>query len=310
MKRKIGTKGKSNYSYKHGMSNTRFYKIWLGIKKRVNADAKKRPNDYKNYVMKNITLYNKWYDFINFKNDLYMDYLEACNKYGEKNITIDRIKNTESYIPGNIRWVTRHTQNLNKSDNHIITLDNKSKTVAEWAKEKGLSYGTLSSRITKLSWNPYLAVNTPLKKRNVYIYKGKEYTLKELSKVSKVDSETLRTRIHTLKWLIEDAVEKPNGKTNRNIVITIDGVSKNLSDFCKDYHINYTTVLSRLEKGLSYEEALKKKVKTERMATLNNETKTIKEWCEILNLNYQTVCSRIQKGLSYEEALTQSKNNR
>lgn len=45
---------------------------------------------------------------------------------------------------------------------------------------------------------------------------------------------------------------------NRSIshMFTINGITKCLADWCKDYNINYTTVVARIKKGMPYEKAL------------------------------------------------------
>lgn len=52
--------------------------------------------------------------------------------------------------------------------------------------------------------------------------------------------------------------------TNRstNHIVTINGVSKCLAEWCEDYGINYKTVKDRLKRGWTYEDALSKAVQT------------------------------------------------
>lgn len=48
---------------KHGLSNTRLYRIWQGMKSRCNPNSKK---DTKYYSDKGIKVCDEWQDFENF----------------------------------------------------------------------------------------------------------------------------------------------------------------------------------------------------------------------------------------------------
>nr|DAI23099.1 MAG TPA: PVL ORF-50-like family [Caudoviricetes sp.] len=43
-------------------------------------------------------------------------------------------------------------QENNKRNNHFLTYDGVTKTLAQWSEELGINYGTLKSRINKLGW--------------------------------------------------------------------------------------------------------------------------------------------------------------
>ena len=57
-----------------------------------------------------------------------------------------------SYCPENCIWVTMKEQENNKRNNHFLTYDGVTKTLAQWSEELGINYGTLKSRINKLGW--------------------------------------------------------------------------------------------------------------------------------------------------------------
>lgn len=61
--------------------------------------------------------------------------------------TVDRIDRSKPYGPGNVRWATPHEQNINRSVTRTLTLGGVTKTVDEWAREKGLPYATVMRRV-------------------------------------------------------------------------------------------------------------------------------------------------------------------
>jgi hypothetical protein len=96
----------------HGLHKTRFYEIWRGIKTRC---LNKNHRSYKYYGKKEIEISDDWLNFEKFKKDMYKSYTKHCEKFGEKDTTIDRIKNTGNYTKNNCRWATWELQFRNKS---------------------------------------------------------------------------------------------------------------------------------------------------------------------------------------------------
>lgn len=129
---------------KHGMKNSRFYVIWCNIKTRVNN---KNAPQAKNYSIKGIKLCKSWDKFINFKNDMYEEYIKHSETYGEKNTTIDRINNNGNYTKKNCRWATFKKNQRNKSSNRNITYNGKTKCLSEWAEHFGLDRDLFKARI-------------------------------------------------------------------------------------------------------------------------------------------------------------------
>lgn len=135
---------------KHGKGNTRIYEIWCNIKTRCYNKSNKR---YLDYGGRGITVCDEWlHDF-----QAFYDWSMA-NGYRD-DLTIDRIDNNKGYLPDNCRWVTQKEQQNNRRNNHLITYNGKTQTLAQWADEIGLSYKTIQSRI-KRGWNIEKALNT------------------------------------------------------------------------------------------------------------------------------------------------------
>lgn len=134
--------------YKHGLTNTRFYKLFDNMYSRCSGY---KYCDNKNYKQKGITVCDRWHDFNNFKEDMYESYCEHVEKFGEKDTTLDRIDSNMSYCPENCRWATRKEQANNTKNNHRIEYKGESHTLAEWANILDIGYKCLSTRV-KRGW--------------------------------------------------------------------------------------------------------------------------------------------------------------
>lgn len=126
----------------HGMSHTPTYNVWRGIMARCY-----NPNhiSYKYYGAKGVTVCKRWLSsFDNFFDDM-----------GEKpsGKSIDRIDSSGNYEPSNCKWSTIEEQNRNMSTNITITMNGETKTVAEWAREYGVSRFPIYRRISH-GWSP------------------------------------------------------------------------------------------------------------------------------------------------------------
>lgn len=123
---------------KHGMCNTRLYRIWHNIKQRCN-----NPNRscYKNYGGRGIKVCDEWLeDFLNFYN------WSINNGYSEE-LELDRINNDKGYSPDNCRWVTHSENNRNKRNNHYLTYQGKTLTLMEWQEITGIPYQEIRRRL-------------------------------------------------------------------------------------------------------------------------------------------------------------------
>lgn len=135
---------------KHGMSKTRLFKIWAGMRKRcLNPKCK----GYKNYGGRGITINPRWDSFENFYKDVFETY--------EETLSLDRFPDVNGeYGPDNFRWATQKTQNNNRRNNVIIELDGIKKTLSEWSSISGVHQTVITYRI-KNGWELNDAIYRP-----------------------------------------------------------------------------------------------------------------------------------------------------
>lgn len=148
----------SNIRKKHGMADTRLYKVWRTMKERCFC---KTYRDYKHYGGRGITVCDSW------KNDFKSFYDWAiANGYDENakrgQYTIDRIDVNGNYEPSNCRLVSMKEQANNIRTNHRITYKGKTQTLSQWADEVGISSHTLSNRLN-IGWSIEKTLNTKIK---------------------------------------------------------------------------------------------------------------------------------------------------
>ena len=136
---------------KHDDSHSRLYAIWRGMKDRC-----KNPNatKYKNYGGKGVSVCAEW-------ESQYTSFKEWAIKNGYKdNLTLDRIDPNGMYSPDNCRWATIKQQENNRTNNHLLTIDDETKTLTEWCEIFGVSTSTVINRLN-IGCSPKEALTLP-----------------------------------------------------------------------------------------------------------------------------------------------------
>lgn len=129
----------------HGLSKTRLYKVWAGIKSRC---YNPNNNNYKYYGAIGITMCDAWLNsFESFRNWSLQNGYDENAKAQE--CTIDRIDNNLSYSPDNCRWVNHVMQCNNQSSNKMFSYNGETHTMAEWERIFNMKYTTLRARIRR-----------------------------------------------------------------------------------------------------------------------------------------------------------------
>lgn len=100
----------------HGLSKTRIYDIYNGMKTRCNNT---NSSGYFKYGAKGIKV--EWKSFEDFSRDMLESYAVHSAENGENNTTIDRIDPRGNYSVGNCRWATHKVQASNKAKACMIS---------------------------------------------------------------------------------------------------------------------------------------------------------------------------------------------
>lgn len=135
----------------HGMSKSRLYALWHGMKVRC---LNENGEIFDRYGGRGITICPEWENSF----EAFRDWAMA-NGYRD-DLTIDRIDTNGPYSPGNCRWATMKEQENNKRNNHLITFEGETHTVTEWAEIKGINRQALYSRL-KRGWSIERALFSP-----------------------------------------------------------------------------------------------------------------------------------------------------
>lgn len=132
-----GCKTNSMKHKTHGMSNTRLYKEWIGIKRRCGNPS--TPH-YEYYGGRGISVCEKW------KNDFPSFYNCAISNGYNDNLTIDRINVDGDYCPENCRWATVEQQAKNKTNLLYAKINGVEKSLCEWSEISGVPLNALRLR--------------------------------------------------------------------------------------------------------------------------------------------------------------------
>jgi hypothetical protein len=146
--------GEKNWHYKHGMTDTRLFKIWEGMLDRCNRPTHRYFNDYGG---RGISVCDEWKEFVPF-------YEWAVASGYSDGLSLDRKDNNKGYSPDNCRWATMKEQQNNKRSNRKVSYRGDSYTVTQLAEIAGLKKTTLKERLNA-GWTVEDAVNKPVRFR-------------------------------------------------------------------------------------------------------------------------------------------------
>ena len=97
----------------HGMTKTKAYHIWQGAKNRC---FNKNNDHYHRYGGRGISMCDDWANS-------FESFYEHIGDMPSENHEIDRIDNNKNYEPKNVRWTTRHENNINRIDSLVYVIN-------------------------------------------------------------------------------------------------------------------------------------------------------------------------------------------
>jgi hypothetical protein len=183
------------------------YLVWAAMKRRCyNPNVK----GFKNYGGRGIRVCDEWIASFDV-------FISDMGKRPSKKHTIDRIRNSGDYEPGNCKWSTRFEQANNKRDNVNITVNGATKTIAGWSRETGLSESAIRWRLNN-GINPEKAVTTKSRLNAIpfLVY-------------DKLTGEYLGS------WEIQSKCAKDLGISNRHICSVLHGHRKSTGGYTMEY---------------------------------------------------------------------------
>lgn len=135
----------------HGGRYTPLYDIWRGMQKRCDDSLNH------NYGGRGISVCREWRESF----PAFRDW--AVNAGYRKGLSIDRYPNNDgNYEPSNCRWATASEQGNNTRRTRMLTFCGETKPLTMWAREFGIPYGCLKSRIRD-GWSDEDALTRPVR---------------------------------------------------------------------------------------------------------------------------------------------------
>ena len=140
---------------RHGMTRggkiSPEYMAWAGMWARCTYPSMR---SYKNYGGRGISVCARWKDPALFLADM--------GPRPSAKHSLDRKNNDGNYTPKNCRWATAEEQQSNTRANHNLTIEGRTQTVSQWARERGLAWSLVFQRLGN-GWSPERALEPSTK---------------------------------------------------------------------------------------------------------------------------------------------------
>ena len=124
------------YNETHGMSQTRLYHVWEGMKGRCYRES---CNGYESYGGSGIKVCNDWLEFSGFFKDMGETYTEG--------LSLERKESTEDYSKQNCKWASYKEQACNKKSNQRVEILGVSLCLSEWKEHFSLTNSMVYKRL-------------------------------------------------------------------------------------------------------------------------------------------------------------------
>jgi len=136
---------------KHGLTGTKLYSIWAGIKRRC---FNEHENSYKDYGARGISVCEEWRD-----NPAAFVLWAMTNGY-QDGLEIDRINNDGNYDPINCRFVSKKQNTRNRRTTRHLTAMGRTQSMSAWCEELGVKSHFIATRLRR-GWSEEEAIVTP-----------------------------------------------------------------------------------------------------------------------------------------------------
>ena len=127
------------------------YFCWRNMRRRCDRPTNK---DYAYYGGRGISVDPRWDSFGNF--------LEDMGRCPDKYV-LDRINTDGNYCRDNCRWVSKTVNQRNTRRANLITWQDRTQHIMDWAVELGIPYETLRSRVIRKKWDVDRAMTEPVR---------------------------------------------------------------------------------------------------------------------------------------------------
>lgn len=144
----------------HGMAGTLIYDIWVQMCGRCH-----NPNNkgFIYYGGKGVQVCDRWrHSFENFYADMGDRPNSTSTSTSRSEYSIERKNNKGHYEPDNCVWAVIEVQRNNQSNNHPMTFQGKTQTMAQWSRELHINYSTVRDRVSR-GWSDEKTLTTPVK---------------------------------------------------------------------------------------------------------------------------------------------------
>lgn len=133
-------RGEASITHGHtiGRRRSRTHRAWTNMKTRALNPASGKADSY---IDRGIGLCTRWLVFENFLADM-----------GEcpAGLTLERKNNNRGYTPDNCEWATKKAQANNRRSSRLLTHNQITQTMAQWAESTGLGTSTIWNRLNNL----------------------------------------------------------------------------------------------------------------------------------------------------------------
>lgn len=237
------------------------YVIWIAMWNRCCDPKTKR---FENYGGRGIRVCERWRDFFAF--------IEDMGRRPSLKHSLDRKEVDGSYEPGNCRWATAEEQQANKRNSLRIKFEGMEWSASSLARHFGVRLRTVQRRFDECGdWVKAceLAKTNREDERKLKItIDGETRSLQGWCKLAGIEAKLVWQRITRDGWTPEEAITREAARSRRGIkmvsragrpvqhtaktpkrtAITINGVTKSMSAWCRDMGIVRSTATRQFRK--------------------------------------------------------------